>query len=553
MKKHKLEFSIGAIFIAFIVLLMWQSLSVIAQFLPIVLLSICVIFILYLVSSFGEKKQKDLQNTEVYAPKFYAQAIISSVIGVAIIGFIAVILNKNNFSKTFDLTSNKINSLSEESYKFLDSLSIPVQIICVPSSNPTDNYCDNSIDLINLFAKRSNFIVNAGVLSLADKAMLQKTQPSGFARLILMTDTNKSEIDGVISESSLTNAIINLVRFKKIVYFLSGSGEPSISIEGGVDRSYSDIVAGLHAKSYEVKEWNIKQGNLPPEARVVIAGDNNIPYAEEVQNILQNFIANGGRLVLIVNPYREQGLDKLYSLLNLKLDPVLLTLNSNTALGKEMQKQYLSRPPVIASNFNMESPITRVIAQMYGVQVVMPVDGARPISILASENTRSSIKTTATVLFSSYSAAPITLTPEARNKIDLNSPFLLYSDTSFDANKAWPLGVDVEIEGASHFSQNKSANKSIETSKDKSEVVVYGFSLASAYSKETPISDALLPLAVAHLYQDQELVSIPSRDFTPKQFNLSRNPGAWLALFAGILPVITAIAGLFIWFKRRSA
>ena len=553
MKKHKLEFSIGAIFVAFIVLLMWQSLSIIAQPLPIVLLSICIIFILYMVSPFGDAKQKDQQNIEVYAPKYYAQAIISSVIGVAIIVFIAVILNKNNFSKTFDLTSNQINSLSEESYKFLDSLSKPVQVICVPSSNPTDNYCDNSVDLINLFAKRSKFIVNAGVLSLADKAMLQKVQPSGFARLVLMTETNKSEIDGVISESRLTNAIINLVRFKKVVYFLSGSGEPSISADGGVDKNYSDIVTGLHAKAYEVKEWNIKQGNLPQEARVLIAGDNNIPYSEEVQNILQNFIANGGRLVLIVNPYREQGLEKFYALLNLKLDPVLLTLNSNTALGQQIQKQNLSRPPVIASNFNMESPITRVIAQVYGVQAVMPIDGGRPISIITNENTNSPIKTSETVLFSSYSAAPITLTAEARNKIDLNSPFHLSPDVTFDSNKAWPLGVDVEINGASHFSQEKPVNKGIDPSKDKSEVVIYGFSLVGPYSKAIPISEELLPLTVAHLYQDQELVTIPSRDFTPKQFNLSRNPGAWLPLFAGILPVITAIAGLFIWFKRRSA
>ncbi len=553
MKKHKLEFSIGTIFVAFIVLLMWQSLYIIAQALPIALLSICVVFIIYLVSPFGDKKQKDLQNTEVYAPKYYAQAIISSVIGVAIIAFIAVILNKNNFSKTFDLTSNQINSLSQESYKFLDSLSKPVHLICIPSSNPTDNYCENSADLINLFVKRSKFIVNEGVLNLADKAMSQKVDPSGFARIVLVTDTNKSEIDGVITESRLINAIINLVRFKKIVYFLSGSGEPSISVEGGVDKNYSDIVTGLHAKSYDVKEWNIKQGNLPQEARVLIAGDNNIPYSTEVQNILQKFIANGGRLVLIINPYREQGLDKLYTLLNLKLDPILLTLNSNTALGQQIQKQNLSRPPVVVSNFNMESPITRVIAQAYGAQASMPVDGGRPISIIESENASSPIKTIATVLFSSYSAAPITITPEARNKIDLNSPFHLSSDVTFDVNKAWPLGVNVEIDGASHFSQDKTVNKSIEASKDKSEVVVYGFSLVGPYSKETPISDVLLPLTVAHLYQDQELVTIPPRDFTPKQFNLSRNPGAWLPLFAGILPVFTAISGLFIWFKRRSA
>ncbi len=548
MKKHKLEFSIGAIFVALIVLLMWQYLYVISKPLPIILISLSGLIILYLISPFGEKNKEH----EVYAPKYFAQAVISSVIGVGIIIMGAVVLNKNNFSKTFDLTTNKINSLSDESYKFLDSLSKPVEIICIPSVNPTDNYCDNSTDLINIFAKRSKYITNVGALNLSDKAMLQKIQPSGYARLILLTDSNKSELDGAITESRLTNAIINLVRFKKVVYFLSGSGEPSINSEGNIEKNYSDIVSSLRSKAYEVKEWNIKQGNLPVEARVLIAGDNNIAYSEQVQGILQTFIANGGRLVLIVNPYREQGLDKLYSMLNIKLDPTLLTLNINTPIGQQILKQNLSRPPVIGSNFNMESPITRVVAQVYGVQGVMPVDGARPISIINSNN-NSSIKTNSTVLISAYSAAPITLTPEARNRIDLNSPFQLAPDIGFDANKAWPLAVDVEVTGISNFALDKVATKVTDPAKDKSEVVIYGFSIVGPYSKAVPISEELLPITVAHLYQDQELVSIPAKDFTPKQFNLTRNPSAWLLLFAGFLPISTALAGFFIWMRRRSA
>lgn len=548
MKKHKLEFSIGAIFVALIVILMWQYLYVISKPLPIILVSLSALLIVYLVLPFGESNKEH----EMYAPKYFAQAIISSVLGVAIIIMGAVVLNKNNFSKTIDLTTNKINSLSDETNKILDSLTKPLEIICIPSANPTDNYCDNSIDLINMFAKKSKFVSNVGFLNLSDKAMLQKLQPSGYARLILLTDTNKSELDGAITESRLTNAIINLVRFKKVVYFLSGSGEPSINSEGNIEKNYSDVVSSLRSKAYEVKEWNIKEGNLPVEARVLIAGDNNITYSEQVQGILENFIANGGRLVLIVNPYREQGLDKLYSMLNIKLDPVLLTLNINTPIGQQIQKQNLSRPPVIASNFSADSPITRVIAQVYGAQGVMPVDGARPISVLPANN-NSPIKTTANVIISAYSAAPITLTPEARNRIDLNSPFQLAPDIGFDANKAWPLAAAIEVTGISHFASDKAANKVTDPAKDKSEIVLYGFSLVGPYSKAVPISEELLPLTVAHLYQDQELVSIPAKDFTPKQFNLSRNPAAWLLLFAGILPISTALAGFFIWMRRRSA
>lgn len=548
MKKHKLEFSIGALFVALLVLLMWQYLYSLSPLVPIILLTLSVGIIVYIILPFGEKNREQ----EVYAPKFFAQSAITSLIIVAIIILLAVILNKTNLSKTFDLTTNKINSLTDETNKVLGTLNKQIQIYCIPGPNPTDNYCDNNVDLLNLYMRESSNVIYLGALSLTDKEMIQKLQPSGYARLIMLTDNNKSEIEGQITESKLTNGIINLVKFKKVVYFLTGHGEPSINAEGNIEKSYADIVMALRSKAYDVKEWDVKQGELPKEARVLVAGDNNLAYSEQTQALLQNFLAQGGRLVLIVNPYREQGLEKIYAMLNLKLDPILLTLNTNTPIGQQIQKQNYSRPPVLASNFSMDSPITKVVAQVYGAQGVMLVDGARPISII-NESTNQNIKTNPTVLVSAYSAAPITLTPDARNKIDLNSPFQLLPDSNFDANKAWPLGVSVDVTGVSNFSTDKSFVKPTDPAKDKSEVVVYGFSLVGPYSKAVPISEELLPITVAHLYQDQELVSIPAKDFTPKQFNLSRNPAIWLILFSGILPISTALAGFFIWMRRRSA
>ncbi len=476
-----------------------------------------------------------MKKKEAYAPKYFAQAIISGIVSIAVIVSAAAILNKDNFSKNIDFTTNKVNSLSDESVKFLTSLTEQIQIICVPGPNSLDNYCDNSSDLINLYSKNSKNIVNLGILNLANKALLQKIQPSGFSRLIIMTDNNKNELDGTITENKITNALINLIKFKKAVYFLSGSGEPNLISQEG--RSYSDVVASLQSKAYEVREWNAKQGDLPLDARVLVAGDNMIPYNKEIETMLLKFVARGGKILLIVNPHREQGLNHFYSSIQLKLSDKLLTLNINSSLGQQIAKQNLLHPPVIVSNFSQSSPITKVISQVYGAQAVMPVDGGRPIEIL--KDTSTSQKNHATVLMSAYSAAPVTLTPEQRNKIDLKKPFSFSPDKNFDPNMSWPLAVDVAING--------------DTPKTNSEVVVYGFSLVNPYSKSVPISEELVPLTVAHLYQDQELVSIPPRDMGPKQFNMSRNPGAWLLLFAGFLPVVTAIIGFLIWMRRRTA
>ena len=73
------------------------------------------------------------------------------------------------------------------------------------------------------------------------------------------------------------------------------------------------------------------------------------------------------------------------------------------------------------------------------------------------------------------------------------------------------FAVNVEVTGLSHFATDKSVPKATDPAKDKSEIVIYGFSLVGTYSKTVPISEELLPLTVAHLYQDQELVTIPTK------------------------------------------
>ena len=548
MKKYKIEMTLASIFLTILTVLLWDTLSGFLKYLPLILM---LFFIASALATLLPLGQATGESKEKYAPIFYAKSILSSFLGIAIILGIAVILNKNNFSKNFDLTTNKINSLSEESTKFLNSLTKDVQIFCVGAPNTQDNYCSENNDILNLYSKNSKHILNAGPVSLTNKEIIRKIQPSGFSRLVLFTDENKSELEGSLTESKLTNALVNLIKIKKVVYFLDGSGEPTTE-QAENSKSYADVVTDLKAKAYNVKSWNIKEGPLPEDARVVIAGDNTIPYNETTETMLTDFVGRGGKLILSVNPFKSGGLKTFYSKIGLKLEENLLTTDLNSPLGQQIAKQNLSRPPVVASNFSNSNPITKVYTQMYGNQSVMLVDGARPIFI-DDKNSNLKVKINTETILSSFAAAPIHLTDEKRNHLDLNKPFLLSPDKGFDSTKSWPMAVDVNISEASKLLSTSKIQKMDGNKLDKSEVIVFGFGLVSPYSKNSPSSEELLPLAVAHLYEDQELISIPAKDFKPKNFNLARNPGAFILLFAGLLPLLTATTGLMMWMKRRSA
>ncbi|MBX9704298.1 MAG: GldG family protein, partial [Silvanigrellaceae bacterium] len=546
MKKFKLEFFVASIFLALLSLLLSERINVFYEYLSYILSG--VFFVIAIGIHFFIKKEVSVsngENNEKYAPKYLSQAVVSGIFAITIILGITILLNKPNFSTSFDLTKNKVNSLSQETITFLSALDKDVEIFCVPSSSPVDNYCDSSRDLLMLYSRKSPHIINYSQVDLRDRALLEKIQPSGFSRLILMTSDNKSELSGQISESKLTNAVLNLIKFKKTVYFLSGHGEPSLT-PAADDRSYSRIVEDLNAKTYQTKEWDVKQGDLPGEAEVLIAGDAQLAYGPDVEGILRRFVARGGKLIVVQNPYREQGLSSFFKDIGLELPPQLLTLNQSTPIGKEIANQSSMRPPVVVSDFNISSEITRVIAQSMR-NGVMLVDGARPI-VAQEKNAKPGIQVVVTPLMSALAALPITLSVEQRNKIDPSAPFLLKPDQGSDPKKAWPVAFEVDIHEASLLNPGYKGegNKKVDE-KNKSKVVVFGFSVVGPLSRPGSINQLLLTLSVAHLYEDKELVTIPPRDVGPKEFNLNRNPSAYLALFAGLLPITTAVIGFFIW------
>ena len=580
MRKYSLEFSIVLIFASLVVAFLWSTLTGVAPFLPYVLIGVCVaglVFFMIPSSSPGTEGSDNEGVRERYAPKYFAQTLLSSVVGVAIIVGAAALLNRERFSKTFDVTQRKTNSLSSETDKFLGSLTEDVAIYCVPSVDPRERYCEENAYLRALYAERSPKIQHTAV-DLRDMATLGQVQPAGYSRLVFVSKQNRSEVTGEITESKITNALINLVKSKKTVYFLVGNGEPPTGFEG--KKNYANQVEVLKSRAYDVKEVNLNDGPLPADAKVLIAGSAEVAYNQIVENELRRFLGTGGRLLLTLNPYRSPGASKLLADLGVELNPVLLINNRGaTSLGKQLEQLAPMRPPIVVGDFSQSSPITSVL----GARDVALADGGRPFVV--KDVTGGGIKTKHTIIASAFHAAPVTLTDEQRNALQLNGALNVDPDAGFDPKKTWPIGVQIEIENPAPLAEglpkaavamNGKSGSGAELGKDgeaakpkedgqantdakdkeakkTAEVVLLGFELAGPYERAAPANGQILPLAVSHLYRDEDLISVPTKDFAPRQFKLDRNPGAYLFLFAGLLPVSTALAGFYIWMRRRSA
>lgn len=98
MKKYKLEITIAAIFGALLTGLLWQTMAGFSTKLPYALL---VVFVGLLASVvFYPNKEQDGVH-EKYAPRFFAMALVSSVIGIVIIVGVAMLLEHSTFLENF--------------------------------------------------------------------------------------------------------------------------------------------------------------------------------------------------------------------------------------------------------------------------------------------------------------------------------------------------------------------------------------------------------------------------------------------------------------------
>jgi ABC-type uncharacterized transport system involved in gliding motility auxiliary subunit len=107
-----------------------------------------------------------------------------------------------------------------------------------------------------------------------------------------------SQIAAGEAEYAFTSAILSVSGItQKQIWFLTGNGA------SGVSSGYSNAGRGLRDNLFQIQEFNLGETLKIPEeaAAVVIAGPRQPPSADEFE-ILQTFLANDGRALLLLDP-----------------------------------------------------------------------------------------------------------------------------------------------------------------------------------------------------------------------------------------------------------
>jgi ABC-type uncharacterized transport system involved in gliding motility auxiliary subunit len=279
------------------------------------------------------------------------------VLAVLVILYAVVVQHKQRF----DVTSTKRFTLATQSVKLLQNLPQPIKVIGFFKRE--DRERTQFEDLLKQYTQHTDKLTYELVDPDRQPAVAKQYNVAAY-NTVVVVGNHKDEKVLRLEEEALTNAILKVTRStKKVVYFVTGHGEASIT---ETERTgYSLAKKGLEDQNYEVKELLLARSEQVPDdaAVVIVAGPRKDLLESELQT-LTAYMERDGHLLLMLDPETVPALGPFVQRYGLELgNDVVIETNP---LGRLISGDYLM--PVVTAY--EQHPITK---DLEGVMTIFPV------------------------------------------------------------------------------------------------------------------------------------------------------------------------------------
>ena len=446
--------------------------------------------------------------------KYAAYVTLYLAVILAIVSVANVLANRYN--KSYDSTSNKRYSLSDQTAKIVKGLSQPAAI--------------------TYFDKTSSFPAAKDLLerytTLSPKVHLDYVDPdknpqaaraagiSKYGTTIVQIGAKKEEAKN-LTEEDVTGAFIrDLKNSTRTVCFVSGSGEHQI--DDTERNGFSHLKDILGKDDYTIKSISLlEKAEVPADCTVVVVGGPKNDYQQPEADALMKYVEQGGRALFLLDPPLKIG------------KPTA----DNEALTTVLRGWGVSAEKDLLLD---ENPVGQLMG--VGPQVAL-------ISTYASHPIVNEMKGTATGFPLSR-----TLTIKATDKSKVQKLFDS-SDTSFATSKLDSPNVSVNDPGNKKGPLTIAAAGSYTTGKENSEgrFVVVGTSIwaTNSFLNFNGNGD-FASNAMNWLSSDEDLISIRPKPQEDRKITMTRAQFGWVRLSSQfLLPAMLLLAGLSAWWRRR--
>jgi len=452
--------------------------------------------------------------------------IISTIIFLGILVLLVVIAEQRPLR--MDLTETRAFSLSGQTRNILNQIDKPIAVkVFISASGPGAQNKDKIKDLLDSYCYYNKMIKYEFVDPDSQPEITRSYEVKTYGTIVL-EGYAKRQVVQTADEENITNALLKLSRKEqKKIYFLSGHGEHSLSADAR--DSFSNAKTALEKNLFQVAQCNLlEQEDMPSDAAAVIVAGPQKEIPERERQIIKNYLARGGKIMLMLDPLTKTGLEGLLKDYGIEISEDVVIDRLSRLFGAS------ERVPVvmdygmhkITDNFNQPTffPDARSV-----VPSETPPNGI-DVQVLASTS------------------------PNSWAERDLEA--LKQGKAAFDKDKDMagpiPLVVLATIP-AQQKQSDATQNNEAGPSGQGGTLVVSGNSLfaSNPYFNQYGNGDFFLN-TVSFLADEANLITV-ERSNVNKPLLLTRTQGTlifWIVLV--IVPVSVLVAGFFVYRVRRS-
>jgi len=433
------------------------------------------------------------------------------------------------YNVRWDITKAKQHTLSESTTTVIQDLQREVKIVAFYVGIPP-KYLE---DLFKEYERRSQGRIKAEIIDpivrIGYAAQFGSVISGKERKVIVLSGSERKDIDFTnqpLSEEQLTNAIIQVAREKRVAYFLTGHGEYDVSDDD--DNGLSVLERILIANNVEVKTVMLGvEEEIPDDCDVLIAAGPRNPLTEEEEEIIREYLENGGDAFFLIEntpittpdkPLTEEEKRKNPSLNNILnhwgiriADDIVVDLSNH--IGQDVGCPATRNYP----------PHQAIIKDLDYTFYVRP----RSISIL--ENRRESIK-----------VAPLVLTASGESSWGETDKAL---HVQFDEGVDSPGPVPIAFVILEPKEENEPSDTRIAVFTDAD-------FLSNAFIDK--YSNAQMGLNVISWLSDLDYrIFIDRKDIDIKRLDLTSKQKRAVAVILFVLPLLIATGGIMAWLKHK--
>jgi ABC-type uncharacterized transport system involved in gliding motility auxiliary subunit len=443
----------------------------------------------------------------------YAATYILIVIAAVVVANVLA----DRYNKSYDSTSNKRYSLSEQTAKIVKGLK---QNAVITYFNQSTRFRDGK-DLLDQYANLSPKVQVKYVDPDKDPELAREAGIRDFGTAVVEIGAKK-EAAKSMTEEGITGAFIrDLKSNTRTVCFTSGSGEHQLddSDREGLSH-FKDL---LTKDNYVSKSVDLlSKAEVPSDCTALVIAGPTKTYEQPEVDAIKKYVEDGGRAFFMLDPPLKLGHEEIAdndALTNL-LQSWGVTLDKDLILDLNPLGQIAGLGPQVALVTSYESQ--PIVDQLRGTATGFPLARSLEIKNTDKTNVQKLFDSSSTSLATNNLSSPSVDVNDPKNK---KGPLTLAAAGTYTTGKENSQGRFVVV-GSSTWAANR----------------FIGFNG----------NDDLASNAVNWLSSDEDLISIRPKSPEDRRITMTTRQLAWVrAVSQFVLPFVVVIMGVSVWWKRR--